>query len=58
MRQHLIEKIATSNPATSELDLINATETNKKEVVQNLLAHVEFEFGIDIGDDFGDDSAE
>ena len=51
---HLIEKIATSDPATAELDTINATETDKKEVIQNLLTHVEFDFGIDIegpGDD-------
>ncbi len=51
---HLIEKIATSDPATTELDMINATETDKREVIQNLLTHVEFDFGIDI-EDPGDD---
>ena len=55
---HLIEKIATSDPVTEELDMINAAETDKREVIQNLLAHIEFDFGIDIGDDFGDDSDE
>lgn len=51
---HLIEKIATSDPVTEELDMINAVETDKREVIQNLLTHVEFDFGIDIegpGDD-------
>ena len=52
---HLIEKIATSDPITAELDMINSTETDKREVIRNLLTHVEFDFGIDIEDPGGDD---
>ncbi len=44
----LIEKIVTSNPAVAELEKNNAAETDKREVIKNLLAFTECDFGIDI----------
>ena len=43
-----IEEIATSNPSMNDLDITNAQLTDKKEVIQNLMSYIEFEFGIDI----------
>lgn len=43
-----LEEIATSNPSMSDLDHTNALLTDKKEVIQNLMSYIEFEFGIDI----------
>ncbi len=43
-----LEEIATSNPSMSDLDHTNALSTDKKEVIDNLMAYIEFEFGIDI----------
>ena len=39
----LIENIYTSNPSISKLDYVNATETDRKKVILNLLAFLENE---------------
>ena len=42
----LIEQIATSDPSVEDLDLTNAQEPDKNEVIRNLLDYIEFELGI------------
>jgi len=41
----LIEQIATSNPCINDLDETNATLSDQKEVIQNLLDYVGFDLG-------------
>lgn len=42
----LLENIATSDPVVEDLDLTNAQEPDKNEVIRNLLDYIEFELGI------------
>ena len=42
----LIEQIATSDPSVEDLDLTNAQEPDKTEVIRNLMDFIEFELGI------------
>jgi len=42
----LLEDIATSDPVVEDLDLTNAQESDKIEIIRNLLDYIEFELGI------------
>ncbi|MCR4688374.1 MAG: hypothetical protein K5745_02375 [Saccharofermentans sp.] len=44
--EHLIEKIATSDPSLLNLDAANLDETDRKERIKNLIAHIECTLGI------------
>ena len=50
----VIEKAATADPAINELGLINAEESDKREVIRNLLNFVESQYNTRFG---GDDDA-
>jgi len=48
----LIEHVSTSNPCIDDLDRVNASASDIKEVIENLLVYTGFELeGLDIGGD-------
>ena len=49
---NLIEQVSTSNPCIDDLDRVNASASDIKEVIENLLVYTGFELeGLDIGGD-------
>ena len=54
----IIEDIATTNPCVADLDDTNALEADKKEVIRNLMAYIDFDLGClrITGDDDSPDS--
>lgn len=53
--EEILEDIATSNPCISDLDMTNAHEVNRAEVIRNLFDYTQFELGC-LGIDGDDDS--
>jgi len=48
----LIEHVSTSNPCINDLDRVNASASDIKEVIENLLIYTGFELeGFNIGDE-------
>ena len=43
-----IERIVASNPVIADLEMENASEPDKREVIKNLVAFTECEYGFDI----------
>lgn len=53
----ILEEIATSNPSANDLDMTNAHETNRAEVIRNLFDYTQFDLGC-LGIDGDDDSSD
>jgi hypothetical protein len=50
--ENLIEQISTSNPCIDDLDRVNASESDIKEIIENLLIYTGFELdGFSFGGD-------
>ncbi len=55
--EEILEEIATSNPSITDLDITNAHETDRTEVIRNLFDYTQFDLGIiDLGFGGDDDS--
>ena len=44
--EEILEEIATSNPSINDLDITNAREKDRKEVIRNLFDYTQFDLGI------------
>ena len=47
----ILEDIATSNPSLNDLESINVKESDKIEVIRNLMDYIECELGLSISND-------
>lgn len=48
----ILEELATSNPSINDLDMTNAHENNRAEVIRNLFDYTQFDLGcLDLGED-------